>query len=559
MNIEVKGHGMMELPDDLGPEQIQAEIKRRLTPPPTPQPSVLGQLGAAGGPLGAAMTAIKTAGEYGLPSLGPPLQTAAGIAMPWARAGQVIPLLGKALGPMGALAARTGQAGLLGAAPGLVKGDIGKAAEEGTFGAGMNVITDALLGGVARGAKMVHGGRKAIREWTGKEEASKEAFEAAKAAHAAQQEANIVSRQAYADQLRGERAEHQVKKYEALSGWKAEQTAQKKILETQQAAHAEKASQEIMDAFKERVPAFRGLPSTTEGLASAVYGKGPELLSKRFDQGFKKIIEAATGETVSLPVDVAARFKLAPAVPEISLGGKAVSKDMIDFLRASTKQMGGEELVSVDAAKAAEAALGKWTTDPKGYRAIMNALDQANIGDPTIRAEYKSAMGFFDFVNKTKALTPEGLDPQQLVKGLYSTKLVDILRKRELGDVFEGPMQAARGRPTSPLDVPKPLLPPHQPSAPRVPITPRPGPLAPRTPIPEPDVGTPSLHYWQAEHMGNALGGRGVGAAAGLAATLANMFPFLRGPLPPAYSSVPSILGALATQGFLPGAKPEGD
>jgi hypothetical protein len=144
----------------------------------------------------------------------------------------------------------------------------------------------------------------------------------------------------------------------------------------------------------------------------------------------------------------------------------------------------------------AEAVTGKGGKDPRLYRTVVNALDKEGLGDPVARAEYKAGQGFIRFLDKTKAITLDEvgnpvLDTQKILAGLTPNRVVDELRKRDLGDVFNGPFTAAKGGPPTPPEIAKPIQAPFErPPAPAIPEPPAPrGPLNPSVEIPAPDIG----------------------------------------------------------------------
>ncbi len=176
-------------------------------------------------------------------------------------------------------------------------------------------------------------------------------------------------------------------------------------------------------------------------------GNGPKLLSKDFDAAMKGVMEQAGNKTVDIPVKDL-RMLGVPAIENIPSRAGA-----------------GDTMMGVAKARdVAEAVLGTGMKDWRLYARVVQALDKQGIGDPVAREAYKTGIGAIDFLGKSKALEvlPEGsvLHTDNIVKALSDPRLINILRKRDLGTGLEGMMQPARaGTPTAPDLVPSPLNP----------------------------------------------------------------------------------------------------
>jgi len=210
--------------------------------------------------------------------------------------------------------------------------------------------------------------------------------------------------------------------------------------------HAGQAATSIMDQLKSVVPAYRGLPSDTAGLTEAVLGNGPKLLSKEFDKSMQQIVKQAGNTTIQMPLTDLQALK----VPLMDVVNTPGPRDVI--------------FGTARAADVAEAVTGTGAKDWRRYRRVVEALDKAGIGDPEARQAYKTGFGVNDFLGKSKAIEilPEGsvLHTDRIVKALSDPKLVDLLRKRDIGTANEGIMQAARaGTPAAPIPEPSPLNP----------------------------------------------------------------------------------------------------
>ena len=259
--------------------------------------------------------------------------------------------------------------------------------------------------------------------------------------------------------------------------------------------HAGQAATSIMDQLKSVVPAYRGLPSDTAGLTEAVLGNGPKLLSKEFDKSMQQIVSQAGNTTIQMPLTDLQALK----VPLMDVVNTPGPRDVI--------------FGTARAADVAEVVTGTGAKDWRRYRRVVEALDKAGIGDPEARQAYKTGFGVNDFLGKSKAIEilPEGsvLHTDRIVKALSDPKLVDLLRKRDIGTANEGIMQAARaGTPAAPI--------------------PEPSPLNPRDTgdLTEQSLGTP----WKRAKVGGLLGALG-GMATGTGHSL--------------YYSPPAIAGAL--------------
>lgn len=215
----------------------------------------------------------------------------------------------------------------------------------------------------------------------------------------------------------------------AKSAYESLKNDLKAAFEDVKVKHAEQAAASIVADYKRIVPAWKDFPNGVKGLQEMVVGKGQEALSISFDKAMKEAAKAGTGKQVFIdPKDAA------------SLGIKVMqgAKDP-----AITK-------VGVDGGELARRATGFWKTDPTVYRRAIYALDKAGLGDPAAREEYKIGQSLINFIDKSGALKGGTFHPEAIVNGLHKVKLVNELRRRGMGDVFRGHMQAAL------KDVPQP-------------------------------------------------------------------------------------------------------
>lgn len=374
----------------------------------------------------------------------------------------------------------------------------------------------------------------------------------------------------YAENTRQSKYQYDLQKQQAKIAHEGQVAAQAAEQAAKTRAHSEQAAESIADAFKAQVPAWKDYPSDTKGLLDMVYGKGPQAVSEQFDQAMKSAVETAKGKMIQVPVEDIKALGLKPQADPLAGLSPAAREALV---RAGKIPAGGGPLNptgAVDAADVLSAVIGKWRNDPGLYRRVMGVLDQAGIGDPKARAEYKSAQALINYVDKTGALRGEVLNAEKVLGGFTKTKTVNELRRRGQGDIFEGPMQAARGGPLAPPEIPKPVIPPYFPPArPTLPLAPTPR-SVPTQPTPA-DLGVgisrftaPSIGATLGHVLGYGLGGSlghpwmgsmaggSLGAAAGKAA-----FPqgvITNAPLSPELSRAlrisPSILAALIRGGL---------
>lgn len=352
------------------------------------------------------------------------------------------------------------------------------------------------------------------------------------------------ARDKYAEDLRQARGAYKTGKQATEQAHAARVAEQEAKFGKAAAGHAEKSGAQIADEARKAVPAWKDYPADVKGLTDMVYGTGQQKLSEAFDTAMKDVVTKGKGTMV--PV-------LAEDAKVLGIKNTRTPK----FADAGAKR----PKVEVDAGELAEAATGFWKKDSNVYRRVVGALDAKGVGDPAARKAYSSGQAFIQYIDKTKALEGGVFRPDRIVKGLTDLKTVDQLRRRSMGNVFEGPMQAARGGPLAPPDIPKPVVPPFippprpslgQPPLPRVaPQTPMPTPRSPEelgvrtSPLTAPAMGGALGHVagfglgelvghpW----MGSMIGGP-LGAAAGKAA-----FPqgLVSAPLPASLRAIMSL------------------
>lgn len=199
------------------------------------------------------------------------------------------------------------------------------------------------------------------------------------------------------------------------------------------------AAQYLID----KIPPFKKFSADESGLREMLYGagKGWDELHNWYDQYMKDVMTQGADKTISLTAEQAGKLGLKSAgtgASEIGrklglLPGEKAGEKASTFLGRLGQT---PDTVDVNAAEAANKAMGLWKTDPATYRAVTRQLDAQDIGDPAVRAAYKTAMGARDYLSDAKAFGPNGLDLYKSQQGL-SDKSGDVLRRRGMGDFFD--------------------------------------------------------------------------------------------------------------------------
>lgn len=188
--------------------------------------------------------------------------------------------------------------------------------------------------------------------------------------------------------------------------------------------------------LKATVPAWNDFPQDMRGLYDMIYSpRGYTRLHEMADQSFQGVllrakgVEGAMMPEINIPESVARALKIRIQGPSLlpDEGGGPLNPEA--------------SVLAVDAAKA---ALGQWRKHPGEYRAVMDALDAAGIGDPRIRTAYKTAMGAKDYLDQTKAFEGTQFKTDKAQEGLSSLKDVEShLHRRNLPELFniiKGPL-----------------------------------------------------------------------------------------------------------------------
>lgn len=246
-------------------------------------------------------------------------------------------------------------------------------------------------------------------------------------------------------------------------------TLEKGAYEAAQAKRATEVAAGLAKDLKKNVPALSPFPDSEAGLADMLYGRGKKIVSRAFDKALKTVAANAKGKMIPLPTEAAN-----------ALGVQGSGGTMLPLSRVAREALekAGKlppvGMTSVDAGELANAAVGAWRKNPAAYRMAMEALDGANLGDPQARAAYKYYTGQLDYFNATKALKGETFNPAAYRAGATS-KNIEILRRRGIGSLTEGPMNLTKGGPLAPI--PR-AVPPQSPLP------------APPPEVPKPDIRT---------------------------------------------------------------------
>jgi len=344
------------------------------------------------------------------------------------------------------------------------------------IGGGLHIGAGLLAGGAALVGKLA-AGRQALKSYAEKKAFDKE-FHSALDELEKQGHAKEVAklRGEYTEQVRQVRAANQAASVEhtntvqdirnadaaRIRQEKANYRTANKAAEaqhaTETAAHSERAAASLADEFKKANPALKDFPSDQKGLTDMVVGRGQQVVSEAFDKSLKDVATKGAGKMIQMTAEDAKALGV---------------KNMRTPKPVAPSGRGYEPptLVDVDAGEVAQRMTGFWKKDPKVYRRAAESLDAANIGDPAARKAYSQFQGLVQYIDKNKGLKDGVLQADKLVGGLYDVGKVNILRKRGLGNVFEGPMQAARGGPLAPPE-PGPFV-----AGPRTPLPRKPSPL----------------------------------------------------------------------------------
>ena len=180
--------------------------------------------------------------------------------------------------------------------------------------------------------------------------------------------------------------------------------------------------------MKDIVPTFKNFPTSIKGVIQMFYDtRGNNQIHRYFDDAMQAIVRRGETKDIQVPKWVAEELGI-PTKKGGVQSGSAAQKPTFDRVP--------EEQVLVNAADAAEAAVGKWEKRPGAYRAVQAILDANNIGDQAARNAYKTYMGTKEYFNSVGAFEGEKFLPEKAMAGL-TTEKADILLGRNLGEIMK--------------------------------------------------------------------------------------------------------------------------
>lgn len=228
----------------------------------------------------------------------------------------------------------------------------------------------------------------------------------------------------------------------------------------------------LMDEAKKSVPSWAEIPSTAEGLLTAVLGKGKELLSASFQRALDVAKGSAGNKMVMIPVRDAVDLDLNiqrgrprpdPRTSDLELKVPVFAAELIERLPGF--------------ADAAVKARSHEALSKAGLNIAPEAMREYAVGKGTIDLVDKNKV--FQFNPKTQQID---LSPTNLTQGMLSREHMDIIQNRGMGNFDTNPpLIVGRTGIPEPPPIPKPTLPeaPQMGSVPDLELPPAPIPRAP--------------------------------------------------------------------------------
>lgn len=285
----------------------------------------------------------------------------------------------------------------------------------------------------------------------------------------------------------------------------AQQKAQFKGSEAQRVATAhelektldlvsrERQAGEIANVVKAQVPAFSGAGTSAKDLWHMAYGELWKNVQTRYDQALQRVATEGRGQMVQMKTEAAEALGLrGPRGPK-----DAAEVDKLDHMM-------------VDAGDLAQAMTGKWANryTRGAYRQAARALDEAGIGNPEAREEYRNASAFRAFADKSQMLEGQEFHPERVQKALGKLKAnEEVLGARQNVELFRT-LEAQKPREPGQITPERPFR-PYQQGPAFQPGTPPPQPA----PIPE---GTVTYGPLGARSVPATIAGVGGGVAGSL-------------------------------------------
>lgn len=247
------------------------------------------------------------------------------------------------------------------------------------------------------------------------------------------------------------------------AAFKGSENARVLTEQTQQAAltaaHNEAQAAKVAGVVKSQVPTWAKLGNTAKDLWDMAFGKSWSAVQDMYDASLKEVIERGRGQKVPVPTEAA--DALGVDYQSAKSGRQDVKK-------------GDLALAWVDAGELAEKMTGKSKTAFKAYQRAAAALDEANIGDPKARQEYRNASMHRAFADKSQYLENQEFHPERVQSGLGKTRVSGNMPHKNV-DLYTV-LEESKPRPASPLTPKQPFVPgtpPARPSAPPAPTVER--------------------------------------------------------------------------------------
>lgn len=206
-------------------------------------------------------------------------------------------------------------------------------------------------------------------------------------------------------------------------------------------AFASDTMQKLGDYLKSKVPALSPFASNEKGVHDMLMSpEGYNALHTWYDKYFKDLSRRGLDLNIEIPLADAKALGI-PVVGE--------------FKRAGANTLANparEGYGLVNATQAAEKTIGQWKRHPGEFGRVNEALDSAGLGDPAMRAGYKTVMGTREFLGRQNAFKGERYNPELASKGLSIPGLADTLNRRGLGDVYKI-IRGPGGHPITPTNI----------------------------------------------------------------------------------------------------------
>ncbi len=209
---------------------------------------------------------------------------------------------------------------------------------------------------------------------------------------------------------------------------------------------AKQTMQQLGEYLKARIPTLSGFKADEKGVFQMLIGpRGFAKVHKWYDDYLKGVVAQGANKEITIPASAAEVLGID------TIGGHNFSQNSSPAVREALVRAGklasspGPWLqtgVKVNAADAAIKMTGRWEKNPGEYQAVAKALDEAGIGDPSIRSGYKAWIGLRQHMSQTNAFKGERYHPEKAMGGLTKIDTADELSRRGLGEaigIIRGP------------------------------------------------------------------------------------------------------------------------